>query len=203
MNEIYFEAEGEALLKKIGMSKAEFARRMGIQRQNVKALFRSKDLRVIHRASEVLDVPWEMLVGYVSNENVAVGASAFGNVYDGFEGRPHEAFWFLVNHQEGDLLNVFSRLEIGGIDLVWGDENCGVRHILMKHINERDFPTVDDMISRVSSVINEGSIEYDNSDKVMLRKDGYVAVVRKNYRINGKKLETKNWVLTAYHKEII
>ena len=87
--------------------------------------------------------------------------------------------------------------------IVWGDENCGVRHILMKHINDRDFPTVDDMIMRVSSVINEGAIEYGNSDKAMLRKNGYVAVVRKNYRINGKKLEAKNWILTAYHKEII
>lgn len=101
------------------------------------------------------------------------------------------------------MLNVFNRPDIGGIDLVWGDDSCGVRHILVKHINERDFPTVDDMISRVSSVINEGSIEYENADKVMLRKDGYVAVVRKNYRLNGKKLETKNWMLTAYHKEII
>lgn len=65
MKDIYFEVKGEALLEKIGISKAEFARRMGIQRQNVKALFRSKDLRVIHRAAEVLEVPWEMLVGFV------------------------------------------------------------------------------------------------------------------------------------------
>ena len=99
MNTIYFEAKGEYLLEKIGMPKAEFARRMGIHRQNVKALFKSKDIRVIQKAAEVIGVPWEMLVGYVSAENVAV--------------------------------------------------------------------------------------------------------VRKNYRINGKKLETKNWILTAYHKEII
>ena len=31
MNQIYFEAKGEALLERIGMSKSEFARRMGIQ----------------------------------------------------------------------------------------------------------------------------------------------------------------------------
>lgn len=203
MEEIYFESKGEELLGKLGMSKAEFARRMGIQRQNVKALFKSKDFRVIHKAAEVMGVPWEMLVGYATHEIATLETNAFGNVYDGFEGKPHEAFWFLVNHQEGDLLNVFNRPDIGGIDLVWGDDSCGVRHILVKHINERDFPTVDDMISRVSSVINEGSIEYENADKVMLRKDGYVAVVRKNYRLNGKKLETKNWMLTAYHKEII
>jgi hypothetical protein len=41
MNQIYFEAKGEALLGRIGMSKSEFARRMGIRKQNVKALFKS------------------------------------------------------------------------------------------------------------------------------------------------------------------
>ena len=32
-------------------------------------------------------------------------------------------------------------------------------------------------------------------------RNGYQVIIRKNYRINGKKLETKNWVLTAYSKE--
>ena len=57
MSEIYFEVKGETLLKRIGMSKAEFARRMGIQRQNVKAQFRSKDIRVIQKAADVMGVP--------------------------------------------------------------------------------------------------------------------------------------------------
>lgn len=68
MKEIYFAAKGEQLLEKIGMPKAEFARRMGIRRQNVKALFRSNDIRVIRKASEVLGVPFELLVGYVEED---------------------------------------------------------------------------------------------------------------------------------------
>lgn len=63
MNTIYFEAKGEKLLERVGMPKAEFARRMGIQRQNVKALFKSKDLRVIQKAADVIGVPWIFLVG--------------------------------------------------------------------------------------------------------------------------------------------
>lgn len=58
MDTIYFEAKGEQLLERIGMPKAEFARRMGIQRQNVKALFKSNDLRVIQKAADVMEVPW-------------------------------------------------------------------------------------------------------------------------------------------------
>lgn len=66
MNQIYFEANGEALLKRIGMSKSEFARRMGIRKQNVKALFKTKNLETIYKASEVLGVPFTLLVGYIN-----------------------------------------------------------------------------------------------------------------------------------------
>lgn len=70
MNQIYFEAKGEALLERIGMSKSEFARRMGIRKQNVKVLFKSKNLETIHKASDVLGVPFEMLVGYVEEPDL-------------------------------------------------------------------------------------------------------------------------------------
>lgn len=65
MNQIYFESKGEALLERIGMSKSEFARRMGIRKQNVKALFKSKNLETIYKVSEVMGVPFEMLIGYI------------------------------------------------------------------------------------------------------------------------------------------
>ena len=70
MNTIYFEEKGEHLLERIGMTKAEFARRMGIRRQNVKTLFKSKDLRVIQKAADVLGVPWIFLVGYAEEPDV-------------------------------------------------------------------------------------------------------------------------------------
>ena len=65
MNEIVFEAKSEQLLESAGLTKAEFARRMGIQRQNVMALFRSRNLDVIRRASEVLGLPLIWLLSYV------------------------------------------------------------------------------------------------------------------------------------------
>ncbi len=71
MNQIYFEAKGEALLERIGMSKSEFARRMGIQKQNVKALFKSKNLETIYKAAEVMGVPFSMLVGYIEEPDLS------------------------------------------------------------------------------------------------------------------------------------
>ena len=71
MNQIYFEAKGEALLERIGMSKSEFARRMGIRKQNVKVLFKSKNLETIYKAAGVMGVPFEMLVGYVEEPDLS------------------------------------------------------------------------------------------------------------------------------------
>lgn len=65
MKGIYFEEKGEELLETLGISKSEFARMMGIHRQNVKALFRTNNIGLIARAAEVLDVPLALLVGYV------------------------------------------------------------------------------------------------------------------------------------------
>ena len=47
------------------MTKAEFARRMGIRKQNVKALFKSKNRETIYKAAGVMGVSFEMLVGYI------------------------------------------------------------------------------------------------------------------------------------------
>ena len=70
MKGIYFEEKGLALLKERGMTKAEFARRMGILRQNVNVLFKTNNLEIIARASKVLDVPLALLVGYVEEPDV-------------------------------------------------------------------------------------------------------------------------------------
>ena len=67
---IYFEEKGIELLGKLGVTKAEFARMMGIQRQNVNVLFKTNNLEIIARAAEVLGVPLALLVGYVEEPEV-------------------------------------------------------------------------------------------------------------------------------------
>ena len=58
------------MLERIGMTKSEFARQMGIRKQNVKALFRTKNLETIYKAATVIGVPFEMLVGYVEEPDL-------------------------------------------------------------------------------------------------------------------------------------
>ena len=70
MKGIYFEEKGLMLLEHIGMTKSEFARRMGIQRQNVNALFRTNNLEIISRAADVLGVSFALLVSFVEEPDI-------------------------------------------------------------------------------------------------------------------------------------
>lgn len=70
MTKLYFEEKGAELLERIGMSKAEFARRMGIQRQNVNILFASKNVETIRRAADIIGVPLGIMIGYTSEPDL-------------------------------------------------------------------------------------------------------------------------------------
>ena len=58
----YFEKNGDALLRRMGISKTEFAEKMGVKKQNVNTLFATKNILVLKRAAQVLDVPLETLI---------------------------------------------------------------------------------------------------------------------------------------------
>ena len=90
MKGIYFEEKGLALLEQRGISKSEFARRMGIQRQNVNVLFKTNNLETIARAAEVLEVPLALLVGYVDEPDIFDLPIEVGNETGLMEIRPED-----------------------------------------------------------------------------------------------------------------
>ena len=131
-----------------------------------------------------------------------VGSGVFGNIYNQFKGKVKEAFDFLMKHKGGDLLGVFHRKDVGDIDLVWGDENGGLAHILHKHVGEgKSFANVDEAMSHIQNIIETGKNDFEDGDKIVFRKGAELVTVRKNFREGGKKIADKNWVLTAYDKE--
>ena len=122
-----------------------------------------------------------------------IGKGVFGNIYDQFKGKVKEAFHFLMNKKSGDLLGVFHREDIGDIDLVWGDENMGLAHILGKHVGKgKDFETADDAVDMINEVIKKGRIFQDTENRYTLMLDGIGVGIRKDF--DGEK---KNWVVTA------
>ena len=67
---LYFEENGEELLKRNGLTKSEFARRMGIKKQNVNILFKTKNVITLRKVSETLGVPFDLLVSYANEPDL-------------------------------------------------------------------------------------------------------------------------------------
>ena len=132
-----------------------------------------------------------------------VGVGYFGNVYDQFRGKVKEAFDFLVAHQDGDLLGVFCRDELGEIDLVWGsdEEGKGLAHIIKKHVERlKDFANVEEARCKIEDVIKNGDIIKNKWDKATIEKEGYRVAISKNVRDSQGNIveEKKNWVVTSF-----
>jgi hypothetical protein len=138
----------------------------------------------------------------IDTDNVKpIGKGVFGKIYDQFKGKVKAAFKFLTAQKGGDLLGVFHRNEVGDIDLVWGDNGGGWKHILNKHVGKgKSFANVEDAACAINDIINNGKVDFENGDKIVFLKDNKKVTIRKNFRADGKKLADKNWVLTAYDK---
>lgn len=190
MCRIYFEKNGEKLLQTIGMSKSEFARRMGIKKQNVKVLFKTKNLDTIRKASRVLGVPLALLVSYT--EEPCLSSMVHHNI------DPKDAFWYLIDIQSGALTDVFHRTDIGNIDIIWGDREGGICHILLKQIENQDFTSLNQMIDCISETIESGIITQESSSEVCLSKDNLTVSLRQVFKEILKPDSLSNWSLMTY-----
>lgn len=122
-----------------------------------------------------------------------VGTGMFGNIFNAFKQKAKEAAAFLYKLKGGEAQDVFTRDEIGGISLVWGDETKGLQHIIRKHIVEHsDFESVSEMIESLNDVIPNGDIIIQKGGNYRIEKDGYRAIIAKS--------DDGGFVLTAYDK---
>lgn len=58
----YFEEHGDEMLASAGLSKVQFAEKIGIAPQNVKKLFGTKNLATLIKVGEILNTPLQVLV---------------------------------------------------------------------------------------------------------------------------------------------
>ena len=143
----------------------------------------------------------ERALQMMRNAEVSEGEGPFGKIYRQFKGKAKEAFDYLMKVKEGDALGVYNRKGIGDIDLVWGDKNGGLAHIISKHIGKgKSFANIEDAQNSISDIINNGGVIFENGDKVVISKNGKIVTLRKNFRVKGRKIADKNWILTAYNE---
>ena len=68
----YFETHATDLLLNAGLSKARFAEKMGIARQNILKLFETKNVFTLIKASEILNVPLVTLIYGDTNPQTSI-----------------------------------------------------------------------------------------------------------------------------------
>lgn len=148
-----------------------------------------------HSLKENTNVGSEMLQKAPYTPIKPIGVGPFGPIYDQFRGKVKEAFDFLLDRKDGDLLGVFHRDDVGDIDLVWGEAKTkytgkGLAHIIKKHIDTlHDFSSIDDAISTIDNVIKNGNIAY-NGNNLEIGNNGYKVVIAQT--------DDKKWILTAF-----
>ena len=121
----------------------------------------------------------------------------FGEEFTGYKGQ--EAIEKLLKEKRGHIKNAFERPEIGGIDLVWGDDSGGLLHTISRRdkMFERGTGHISgiDMVKKIPTIIENGDFNIDEKDRPGFNFDGYRVAIRPAY--DGEKL---NWVVSAMEK---
>ncbi|MCA5589872.1 hypothetical protein LA342_08880 [Campylobacter upsaliensis] len=122
--------------------------------------------------------------GILFNDEVTI--KEFSKEY--FKGK--NAIDFLLKAQAGHIENAFYREELGDIDLVWGDENFGLRHILEQRAKQWGEEKALKFISHLSENIEKGQIVELEKGRVGIKTDLTTIILDKK--------ENNNFVLTAF-----
>ena len=95
-----------------------------------------------------------------------------------------------MTEQKGYLKGVFHREEVGDIDLVWGNNKVGLKHIIRNHVILHDvFDSVEDAFKTITDVLQNGIHN--------IQRDGRHAYIKDGYRVAIEQSDNGNWVLTA------
>ncbi|EAH7072481.1 hypothetical protein EKP33_04425 [Campylobacter upsaliensis] len=114
----------------------------------------------------------------------------FGVNFEGFKGK--EAIEKLLEEQRGQVKGAFYKEGLGEIDLVWGDKNYGLEHILNKHGGE-----FKNLARELSEAVENGKIVKDDKGRLRLEYENKIVGIKDNWK--GEK--TAHWVVTAYVKK--
>ena len=119
----------------------------------------------------------------------------FGVNFEGFKGK--EAVLKLLEEKRGQVKGAFYKEGLGEIDLVWGDENFGLRHILNKHGGE-----FENLAEQLSEIITKGEVLRDNDRATLKYVNDNGDIFKVGLKGNWKGETTKNkWIITAYKDE--
>lgn len=118
------------------------------------------------------------------------GQENLGTRYDNLKGQ--SAINKLMETKEGYVPGAFSRDDIGDIDLIWGNDNMGVQHII-KRRNETE-QNLEKVLSNLTNTIEQGILTFNKSTgRLEIKRNDQVAIISPQF--HGKDMK---FVLTAF-----
>lgn len=116
-----------------------------------------------------------------------------GVEYKGYKGQ--EAVEKLLLEKQGHIKNAFYREDIGSIDLLWGNDNLGLQHI----INHREKQGIDAtlFLSDIAEVVEKGEYKGKNKNNTFeFWYKGKMAIISPEY--HGNKI---TFLLSAFKRQ--
>lgn len=128
--------------------------------------------------------------GKHSNEQLEDIAELLGEEFKGVKGQ--QAVDKLMQEKRGHVKGAFHREDIGDIDLIWGDDTCGLQHILLHR--EKQGIDAQEFVQDLAEVVEKGNyIKRNDKGNFEFQHDRKVAVVSPELR--GNKL---TFLVTAF-----
>ncbi|WQV66697.1 DUF3519 domain-containing protein [Helicobacter pylori] len=127
----------------------------------------------------------------------------FGTNYPEFALKPKEALEKLLQERNGQVAGAAYREDLGGIDLVWGNKDYGLEHILKrredqaigKGLNETEAKEYAlNVVKSIPEIIEKG-VKVDNNGRIAIEYQHMR--VGLNDKWDNQKLENK-WVISSY-----
>ncbi|PAF47217.1 hypothetical protein BKH41_08020 [Helicobacter sp. 12S02232-10] len=108
----------------------------------------------------------------------------FGRNYSNYYHRGKEAIDHLLRTKEGQVAGAFFKEGLGDIDLIWGNEKMGLKHILEKH---------PEMVEKIPRIVKDGELVKNGEFKTIVL-NNYKLGLSKGWHNKGD----NHWVITAY-----
>ena len=113
-----------------------------------------------------------------------------GQEYTGVKGQA--AVEKLLQEKQGHVKGAFTRQDIGDIDLVWGDEEKGLAHLIKRREDDHHY-LPKDILDKLTDTVEKGQLKKNEEGKYEIWHDRVVIIVAPDY--NGSDLR---WVITGF-----
>ncbi|GHR57286.1 hypothetical protein VN1264_11870 [Helicobacter pylori] len=134
--------------------------------------------------------------------------SEWGNNYSEFKGDGLGAINKLLETKKGFVAGAFHKEGLGDIDLVWGNKDYGLEHILKRRIEtyiKKGFKPkfaeqrALNLVRMMPEVIEKGKVGRDAQGRLKIETKDILVALRDNWQ--GEPLKSK-WVITGFEKKV-